>query len=119
MHCRGFTVQTCDIKYVDSNRLFNSLAPSEDATMTLRVFFFSLVFFEKVITHNCKQSLDVCIQGVICWDLLLLKRAASEDDVLTNLPLNEKPYLISIWPISLSVSTLWIALDHVQCGCKF
>lgn len=81
--------------------------------------FFSLVFFEKVITHNCKQSLDVCIQGVICWDLLLLKRAASEDDVLTNLPLNEKPYLISIWPISLSVSTLWIALDHVQCGCKF
>lgn len=100
-------------KYVDSNRLFNSLAPSEDATMTLRVFF---LIFGKVTTHNCKQSLDVCIQGVICWDLLLLKRAASEDDVLTNLPLNEKPYLISIWPISLSVSTLWIALDHVQCA---
>lgn len=118
MHCRGFTVQTSDIKYVDSNRLFNSLAPSEDATITLRVF--SLIgIFGKVITHNCKQSLDVCIQGIICWDLLLLKHAAREDDVLTNLPLNEKPYLISIWPISLSVSTLWIALDHVQSGCKF
>lgn len=25
-------------KYVDSNRLFNSLAPSEDATMTLSIF---------------------------------------------------------------------------------
>lgn len=118
MHCRGFTVQPSDIKYVDSNRLFNSLAPSEDDTMTLTVFFL-IGIFGKVKTHNCKQSLVVCIQGVICWDLLLLKRAARQNYVLTNSPLNQKPYLISVWLISLLVSTLWIALDHVQCGCKF
>lgn len=35
-------------KYVDSNRLFNSLAPSEDATMTLRVFFSHWYFLKKL-----------------------------------------------------------------------
>lgn len=37
-------------KYVDSNRLFNSLAPSEDATMTLRVFFSHWYFWKSYNT---------------------------------------------------------------------